>query len=660
MEVERPEENFQGKMGMKMDLREILAGGASVTEIRASDVLIIKPTASTEERSLGGGGVKSSGREDGPLEIQIPRTVFYVAEDMTRKKTTGQTKDGKESEGGQGIERRDSWRIGKPLSRIESLREKIRQREQERLKQRRAQDLNAGESKRISDAQTEGDTCQESGNENEKEWETTFPLQKMIAAESNEADTGLQTSGSAFDITEEVDMLKNCSQLPVSVLHSPTAGGEEVSSGFTNTPSEDSSECLQISIDERDSLKHVEEQLTHHRIQHQSKEGEREEKDTEDPEKEVEGYTSSIDPAHRPSPSPPHPNSLAAMSRIYNLETVGSRSGLCLRERNVDVSPVHLIKVKPLITSDAQQGDGDALSGEDTSGLKTIQLQIEQFQLKEQEVLHSQHVDSISNIPGKDSESKGLQSKEFQKHQIKEMGKDIPEMNPEVCPRRVFSPASQLKQQHPINTSHLRSQSPDKSLKPSDSAPTPASSPCSPSPAASPTPSPTFFSIRSASGGHVKRGATITITPKKSVARGRTTGSSMPAACTNTKMPHQMNSAVDEPTKKKYPSVEEIEVIGGYQNLEKSCLVRGKVTPKKGKVCFDENQLEQVCEYPSETFILMSTPYPHDPGSVEMPAEEQMQEEEGEADGGAVMSKSPRNLGTALGRGLRVDESCPR
>ncbi|XP_061616273.1 uncharacterized protein ppp1r18 [Phyllopteryx taeniolatus] len=612
-------------------------------------------------------GIPPAGNPTGPLEIQIPRAVFYVAEEMARKKTTGQSKEGKDSEGGQGVERRDSWRVGKPLSRVESLREKIRQKEQERPRQSRAQGVNGGESKRICDAQTEGDTCQESGTEKEKEWETTAPLQKkMIASKSGEADTELQTSGSAFDIMQEVDVLKNCPQLPVSVLHSPTAGGEVLSSGFANTPSEDSDECLQISIDERDSLKRVEEQVTHHRSQHRSREGEREETDAEDPEKEVEGYTSSIDPAQPPSPSPPHPNSLAAMSRIYNLETVGSRSGLCLRQRNVDISSVHLIKVKPLITSDAQQGDGKALSGEDTSALKTIQLQIEQFQLKEQEVLHCQHVDSTANTPGKDKETKGPQSKELKKHQIKEMAKDMPETNLKVCPRR-FSPTTQLKQQNPINTSHLRSQSPDKSLKPSDCAPTPASSPCPPSPAASPTRSPTFFSIRSASGGHVKRGATITITPKKSKGTGRTTGSITPCisvACTNTKMPHQTQqtqttSTVAEPTKK-YPAVEDIEVIGGYQNLEKSCLVRGKGTPKRGKVCFDENQLEQVCEYPSETSMLMSTPYPHDPGSAEMSPDEQPQEEEGGADGGAVVSKIPRNLGTALRRGLRVDESCPR
>ncbi|XP_061123643.1 uncharacterized protein ppp1r18 [Syngnathus typhle] len=530
------------------------------------------------------------GNSPGPLEIQIPRTVFYVAEEMARKK-----KEGKDSE--EGVERRDSWRLGKPVSRIESLREKIRQKEQGQ---------NGGES-----------TCEEPEKDKEHKRRT-------------EADTSVQTSGSAFDITQEVDVLKNCPHLPVSALDSPTAAGEEVSSGFENAPSEDRDQCLQKS----DTLKDADRQVTQQRSQRPSQEGNQE--DTKD--SDVKVNASSIEPGQAPSPSPPHPNSLAEMSRIYNLETVGSRSGLCLRERNVDVSSVHLIKVKPLI--DTHKGDGQ---GEDASGLKTIQLQFEQFQLKEQEVLTSQHVSS--NSPCKDKEVKG-----FRKHQTGEMVKETSEINPKVCLRRVgASPTSQLKQPNPINSSYHKSQSQDKSAKASDGAPTPASSPCSTSPAASPAPSPTFFTIRSASN----RGATITITPKKNTGTAKTTDTKIPQAS------QQTQTVSTESTKKKYPAVEDIEVIGGYQNLEKSCLVRSKGTPKRGKVCFDEDRLEQVCEYPSETSMMVSTPYPHETGTPETPQGEEPQEDEGEVDGD-VMSKGPRNLGTAFGRSLRVDESCPR
>lgn len=79
---------------------------------------------------------------------------------------------------------------------------------------------------------------------------------------------------------------------------------------------------------------------------------------------------------------------------------------------------------------------------------------------------------------------------------------------------------------------------------------------------------------------------------------------------------------------------------------------------QQGKVCFNEDRLEQVCEYPSETSMLVSTPYPHETGRTETPQGEEPQDEEGEADGD-VVSKSSRNLGTALGRGLRVGQCHP-
>uniref|UniRef100_A0A3Q2DJK1 Phostensin/Taperin PP1-binding domain-containing protein n=1 Tax=Cyprinodon variegatus TaxID=28743 RepID=A0A3Q2DJK1_CYPVA len=147
-----------------------------------------------------------------------------------------------------------------------------------------------------------------------------------------------------------------------------------------------------------------------------------------------------------------------------------------------------------------------------------------------------------------------------------EKTEETPERTSKESPQHLCTPTSQLKQTITINPSFVRNQSPENSLKPTNSAPTPASSPCSPSPAnspsisPSPSPSPKLFSIRSASGGQVKRGATITINPKK---------------------PQTMSPTVDESAKKRYPAVEEIEVIGGYQSLERSCLIKSKVTPKR-------------------------------------------------------------------------------
>ncbi|XP_034747147.1 uncharacterized protein ppp1r18 isoform X2 [Etheostoma cragini] len=619
----------------------------------------------------------------GPLEIQIPRSVFYVAEEMLeKKKAVSQSNKGQDWDVGKGVERRASWRIGKPLSRIESLREKIRQRELERLRQREAQDGGGKEGAEVNDTQTAGDRQNERGTEIEKEWEAAAHMRKkLVEAERGQENAVVQTATIAFDVTQEVAMLKTCLQLPASVPQSQAVRAEEVTSGYITDASVVVSDSFQISEDENKPLKHVEEELRRHRGQYGSrKEGEEEEEEEEKKEKEFseeeeEEYTS---PVQSLSPLPPHLSSLATMSRIYNLETVGSRSGLCLRERTVDIPSVHLVKGKPIVSS-AQQGESKAFSGKDICGVQTIQRQIEQFQLKEQETLKSC---MSSNTPFKDRETKGQQSpRGALKHQVEDDGKtpekdqETSELSPKVSPCRVGSPTSQLKQSNQTTTvtpSLLRSPSPDNTLKPSDHAPTPASSPSSLSPAQSPsvspspTPSPALFSIRSASGGQVKRGATMTITPKKP-ARGGVTGPTTGSTAGGSKSAKtssqqvQTTSSVAEPVKKKYPTVEEIKVIGGYQNLERSCLIKNRESQKRGKVCFNEDQLEQVCEYPSETSLLACTPFPPDLWRTEKLQGEEMQEdEEAEVEEVAIMSKSTRNVGIATGGGLRVDESCPR
>ncbi|KAK2830552.1 hypothetical protein Q5P01_018483 [Channa striata] len=611
-----------------------------------------------------------------PLEIQIPRTVFYVAEEVVeRKNAPHEGAEGQNWEGGQGVDRRDSWRVGKPLSRIESLQEKIRQRELERLRQRQTQDGSGSEVAEISDIQAAGDRYDEGGTEIENEWEAAAHMRKkqhMVEADRAQEDTQVQTSTAAFDVKQEVSVLKTCPQLPVSVPHLQAVIAEEVTSGYGTAASEVISGSSQTSEDENNSLKHAEEQLKFRRDSSESREEERVEENKELSEEEVKAFTSPDDLSKSLSPSPPHPSSLTAMSRIYNLETVGSRSGLCLRQRNVDISPVHLAKVKPLI-SNAQQGD----SSDDFCGVQAIQRQIEQFQLKDQEPLKSC---SSPNTSLKDRETKGQQSpRGLSKYQVKddvktqEKDQEKTETNSKLSPQRVCSPTSQLKQTITITSLHLRGQPPDNSQKSTVCAPTPASSPSTPSPAPSPsvspspTPSPVPFSIRSASGGQVKRGATITITPKRPAAAdgakgGPTAGSksagSTPSKATSPSQQTQTSPTTPttptaaDPAKKRFPTAEEIEVIGGYQNLEKSCLVKNRVTPKKVKVCFDEEQLEQVCEYPSEMSMLASNPYPHDLGKVESRRGEEAQEEDDEVEAAAIVSKSTKNAGMPS-RGLR-------
>ncbi|XP_069627381.1 taperin isoform X2 [Haliaeetus albicilla] len=55
--------------------------------------------------------------------------------------------------------------------------------------------------------------------------------------------------------------------------------------------------------------------------------------------------------------------------------------------------------------------------------------------------------------------------------------------------------------------------------------------------------------------------------------------------------------------KKRYPTVNEIEVIGGYLSLERSCMSKTGSRRKKMKISFNETSLQTTFEYPSESSL---------------------------------------------------------
>lgn len=73
----------------------------------------------------------------------------------------------------------------------------------------------------------------------------------------------------------------------------------------------------------------------------------------------------------------------------------------------------------------------------------------------------------------------------------------------------------------------------------------------------------------------------------------------------------------------------------------------------QGKVCFDEVQLEQVCEYPSETSMLACSSSSHDQWKLQGDV---VQQDEAVMDG---VSNSAVNAGISRGRGLRVGQCHP-
>ncbi|XP_063000698.1 taperin isoform X2 [Elgaria multicarinata webbii] len=56
--------------------------------------------------------------------------------------------------------------------------------------------------------------------------------------------------------------------------------------------------------------------------------------------------------------------------------------------------------------------------------------------------------------------------------------------------------------------------------------------------------------------------------------------------------------------KKRYPTVNEIEVIGGYLSLDKSCMSKSGSRRKKMKISFNESSLQTMFEYPSESSLV--------------------------------------------------------
>ncbi|XP_077180751.1 phostensin [Paroedura picta] len=144
-----------------------------------------------------------------------------------------------------------------------------------------------------------------------------------------------------------------------------------------------------------------------------------------------------------------------------------------------------------------------------------------------------------------------------------------------------------------------------------------------------------------------RSGNTITINPRKApatpvvaVENGLT--SDPPAAMT--------------PVKKRYPTAEEIQVIGGYLSLQRSCLAKNDPHRKKLKISFSENQLERTFQYPSEGSLLEEFGPPEESETLVPPNPHGDDEEEEEE-----LLMLHRGLpGLLRSKPLIVDESCRR
>ncbi|CAH2314283.1 phostensin [Pelobates cultripes] len=137
-----------------------------------------------------------------------------------------------------------------------------------------------------------------------------------------------------------------------------------------------------------------------------------------------------------------------------------------------------------------------------------------------------------------------------------------------------------------------------------------------------------------------RKGNTITVNPRKAPVCENG------YVATETKTPSPKTDA----GKKRYPTVDEIKVIGGYQALSKSCLAKHSQDKKKLNISFPESDLEITFEYPSESSLMAEFGPPDESEAVvPQPQAEDDEEEESVLIGGIMRRKA-----------LIVDESCKR
>ncbi|XP_066216015.1 phostensin isoform X1 [Saccopteryx leptura] len=185
-------------------------------------------------------------------------------------------------------------------------------------------------------------------------------------------------------------------------------------------------------------------------------------------------------------------------------------------------------------------------------------------------------------------------------------------------------------------------------LRPPPSAPLPPPAPA-PAPAAPQSPgdplmSRLFYGVKAGPGVGAPRrsGHTFTVNPRRSVP---------PAAPAAPAAPDAVSAG-----KKRYPTAEEILVLGGYLRLSRSCLAKGSPERhhKQLKISFSETALETTFQYPSESSVLEELgPEPESPSAPSAAAAQPDDDEDEE--------ELQRELLSGLRtKALIVDESCRR
>lgn len=151
-----------------------------------------------------------------------------------------------------------------------------------------------------------------------------------------------------------------------------------------------------------------------------------------------------------------------------------------------------------------------------------------------------------------------------------------------------------------------------------------------------------------------KAGRTITINPRRAAENGLSA-----APLLTQPPPNTATAASITPGKKRYPTAEQILVIGGYMSLRRSCLVKAGSSRRKLNISFNDGELESTFEYPSELAQLAEFGAEEEEVSSPLAREPEEEEEEDEAPISRLEVPGSPLVGRATRRKpLLVDENC--
>ena len=218
----------------------------------------------------------------------------------------------------------------------------------------------------------------------------------------------LSLTASQLDVTQEPSVSRASPQLPVPLsLLQPVVAEEQDKSVYIAATAVAYSDCT-VDIEVKELTQHVEDLSGNQVWRHQDTDrprgvggvGEDRGEELQDEDYFPPSQTSS--PRSSLSPSPPLPHSLAAMSRIYNLKAVGSRAGLCISERAVEVVSHKTLPqedYRPFrqkltqepsrpkeVQVDHAKVEHPWESSDEPLSVLSVQRQVEQLRLREQEV----------------------------------------------------------------------------------------------------------------------------------------------------------------------------------------------------------------------------------------------------------------------------------